>query len=439
MEFNGSSGVPVLTASNVSTSGGGTVVFESSGTLGASGGQIMLNGLNGSPITGNLGFMGGAYVAGNVIDVSGNSRNNYTWAKYSTTTGVAAFSSSDYSSFSNTPGSWSNTGTDNIDLTTNSLALSQSQSINSLRFDTNVSAFSLNNLQLNVAAMMSANNVTISSGVISTTNAALYIHNNEGMTIGSQLTGNFNLVITEDEPGQNSGFSLTNTLNNFVGSIYINNAYATYSADNRWGPTTNVMYLDGATLVGSSNPTVNRPIVILGGGAILSSGGNMTFAGPISGSGNINFPNSETVTLSSGGNSFSGVVTLQGPDGTSSDSSSSVVRTAAANVLGNNAAIVLQDDALLDLTNNGVSPGFNQTIGSLEDSGDIKLGSATITVGSRNAESVYLGTIYGTGGVTKTGSALWIIGNVQQYTGATNITGGTLQLYTGGGAVQQRP
>jgi autotransporter-associated beta strand protein len=110
------------------------------------------------------------------------------------------------------------------------------------------------------------------------------------------------------------------------------------------------------------------------------------------------------------------------------------LRTANANVLGNNAAFRLEAEAVLDLTNGGASAGFSQAIGSLEGDGEIRLGSATLTVGGRNAEAAYMGIIWGSGNVTKTGSATWVLGNAQQYTGATTINGGTLRLITQGGA-----
>ena len=62
----------------------------------------------------------------------------------------------------------------------------------------------------------------------------------------------------------------------------------------------------------------------------------------------------------------------------------------------------------------------------------IQLGTATLTVGNSSAASVatFYGSLRGTGGLTKGGASTQILAGANSYTGATNVTKGTLQFGT---------
>jgi len=85
--------------------------------------------------------------------------------------------------------------------------------------------------------------------------------------------------------------------------------------------------------------------------------------------------------------------------------------------------------SLLDLA------GFDTTVGSLHHNdvgGDIELGTATLTIGGARPSASFTGAIHGSGGLIKTGAGEQILGGLNDYTGATLISGGTLRLIDGG-------
>src|SRR5439155_15465515 len=77
--------------------------------------------------------------------------------------------------------------------------------------------------------------------------------------------------------------------------------------------------------------------------------------------------------------------------------------------------------AILDLAS------FNQTIGSLAGAGNVALGSATLTTGNDGTSTTFLGTISGSGGLTKVGGGILTLNAANTYIGPTEINAGTLQ------------
>jgi fibronectin-binding autotransporter adhesin len=76
--------------------------------------------------------------------------------------------------------------------------------------------------------------------------------------------------------------------------------------------------------------------------------------------------------------------------------------------------------------------GFDTTFGSLVGDGEVRLGTALLTVGGDNSNFEFDGVITGAGGVTKTGTGiLWLTG-AHTYTGLTTISDGWLALASGG-------
>jgi autotransporter-associated beta strand protein len=74
--------------------------------------------------------------------------------------------------------------------------------------------------------------------------------------------------------------------------------------------------------------------------------------------------------------------------------------------------------------------GVNQTIGSLEDGvgggGVVQLGAGTLTTGGSNVATAFSGSMLGTGGLTKTGTAAFALSGINSHTGPTTIDDGTL-------------
>lgn len=123
-------------------------------------------------------------------------------------------------------------------------------------------------------------------------------------------------------------------------------------------------------------------------------------------------------TLVTIGNSSSAVDQFNITDGT-------LLINSASN-LGTDADVSLDSStSKLDLN------GFDVNIRNLTGSGSVVTGGATLTFG-RSTNSVFSGVISGAGGVTKDQAGVHQLTGVNTYTGATNITAGTLQLGTGG-------
>ena len=74
----------------------------------------------------------------------------------------------------------------------------------------------------------------------------------------------------------------------------------------------------------------------------------------------------------------------------------------------------------------GLTLGGNETFGSLAGAANVSLGGNTLSVGSANTSTVYTGTLSGAGGLTKVGNGVFTLANVNTYSGATNISSGTV-------------
>lgn len=151
---------------------------------------------------------------------------------------------------------------------------------------------------------------------------------------------------------------------------------------------------------------------------VFNRAGIVSYNGAISGTGSVIKQGSGTLVLS-GTSSYSGGTTIN--DG--------VLQVEVADALPTGTAVTLADanGVLFRLTN------FDQTIASLDGGGplggNVDLGNATLTVGSDN-DSTYGGVISGDGSLTKVGSGALILTGKSTYTGATNISTGTLQMGT---------
>lgn len=123
-------------------------------------------------------------------------------------------------------------------------------------------------------------------------------------------------------------------------------------------------------------------------------------------------------------NTYSGNTTIGGGN----------IKLGVANALPANSSVVMNPasgTAKLDLT------GFSTVINGLNNSGagtsivDNSTGSATLTVGNNNADSVFGGSIRNTGGtlnLTKAGTGILNLTASNSYSGKTILTGGTLVI-----------
>jgi len=106
------------------------------------------------------------------------------------------------------------------------------------------------------------------------------------------------------------------------------------------------------------------------------------------------------------------------------------------NQIGDMVAVTLNRSGVLELG------GFHDTIGSLAGTGNVTLGSGTLSVGANNSSTVFSGVISGTGSLVKTGLAALTLTGTNTYTGITTNLAGSLLVngrLNGSPVVQVRP
>ncbi|MFQ0812354.1 hypothetical protein AVM02_03015 [Brucella anthropi] len=139
-----------------------------------------------------------------------------------------------------------------------------------------------------------------------------------------------------------------------------------------------------------------------------SQGVHSTFAGAISGIGEVIQQGSDVLTLS-GQNTFTGGLTVK---------SGGVAAGVDGTVFGTG-TVTLSAGTTLDLANHQV------TSGALSGAGMVRLGSGTLTLATDQSAS-FSGVIEGTGGLTKSGTGTETLLGANSYTGQTTVSGGTL-------------
>jgi autotransporter-associated beta strand protein len=137
---------------------------------------------------------------------------------------------------------------------------------------------------------------------------------------------------------------------------------------------------------------------------------SMTFGGVISGTGVVNQIGAGT-TILTGANTYSGATTID----------AGTLQAGAMNAFSPASEFTIASGATLNLA------GFDQTIGSLEGTGNVTLGTAELTVGGDNASTTFSGTISGNGGsLIKAGSGVLTLTGINSFTGPTNVNVGAL-------------
>jgi fibronectin-binding autotransporter adhesin len=184
------------------------------------------------------------------------------------------------------------------------------------------------------------------------------------------------------------------------------------------------------TLADTASLTVNTGRLSIGGSdtvaSLAGSGGTIdiasvatltagnasstSYAGSITGSGNLTKVGSGTFTLSAA-SSYTGTTTV----------SAGRLSLAAANLLSDSSAVTGTAGAVFAL-------GGNETIGSLAGSLDVALGSSTLTAGGNGQSTTYSGGISGSGGFSKVGGGTLQLAGPNTYAGLTSVIDGGLRL-----------
>src|SRR5262249_8987501 len=153
-------------------------------------------------------------------------------------------------------------------------------------------------------------------------------------------------------------------------------------------------------------------VFTVGVGSALDLNGPITSPSADNG---LDFQGPGTLTLSDSANGYGGSTLIN--EGT--------LVLGATNTVPASSAVEVGLGATFDL------PGFNDTIGSLSDApsgaGNVHLGGNTLTTGGNNASTTFNGFFgTGTGGLSKVGTGTFTAPAFWDYSGPTNIVGGTL-------------
>ncbi|MEI6077925.1 MAG: autotransporter-associated beta strand repeat-containing protein, partial [Verrucomicrobiota bacterium] len=226
-----------------------------------------------------------------------------------------------------------------------------------------------------------------------------------------------------------------NNANTFPGGISI--FAGTVNVGNNAALGTGTVTLNGGTLQNSAGLTgVTNPIAIGSGGGTITLGqaNNITFTGPLSGSGNLTIAPPvgylASLYLSFSTNTASGTITIPNSSG-----NNQIVTRFGAATAGSAAAAWSIGGA----GDRGTTFDFGAgtiSFGSLSGSGLIQgnsSGTHTMSVGALNANSTFSGTIKDTTGnvaLTKVGTGTLRLTGANTYSGQTTVSNGELVVST---------
>ena len=202
------------------------------------------------------------------------------------------------------------------------------------------------------------------------------------------------------------------------------------------GSTSN--YIGISMAAGAASHTVNAPVKLVAaqswvnnstagtltiGGTVDNNGalltvagaGNTTVSGAMSGAGGLTKAGGGTLTLTAA-NTHSGDTTA----------------AAGALVIGHQQALQYSTLAMNAADTGTVSFSVPAaTLGGLKGTRNLNLGTATVSVGNNNTDTVYSGDLSGGNGLTKVGSGVLTLNGTNTYSGPTIISNGTLRLPAG--------
>ncbi|MCP3386629.1 MULTISPECIES: autotransporter domain-containing protein [unclassified Bradyrhizobium] len=222
----------------------------------------------------------------------------------------------------------------------------------------------------------------------------------------------------------NGGTLTLSSANTYSGGTTINEG-STLVVGNAQALGTGTLTLNGGatgvTVTFNGSYTIANNIAATGDPIYnVITGSTVNLTGVLSGSGDV-------VVNEAGGYAgtliLSGVNTYTGP--TTVDAGT--LQAGSTSAFGNNSSVTVASGALLDLA------GFSNAIGSLAGAGTVTNsgGAATLTAGGDTTSTVFSGTIQdGAGSIalTKAGTGLLLLSGSNTYSGATIVSGGTLQV-----------
>ncbi len=157
-------------------------------------------------------------------------------------------------------------------------------------------------------------------------------------------------------------------------------------------------------------------MMVTGAGNCGPDNGNLLISGNVLGNCGITKQGEGRLKLS-GVNTYTGMTTIQ----------SGVFQAGAVNTFSPNSKVMIANTSGVVFDLNNFDNGIANLSGGGNLGGNINLGTATLTLGDE-CDAVYAGAIFGTGGLTKMGSGIFVLsGNTSTYSGVTMIQEGTFQ------------
>lgn len=277
--------------------------------------------------------------------------------------------------------------------------------------------FDLNNISDAINGLSGSGDVTLGSGTL-TVGAG-----DGGGTFAGTISGAGSLVkIGAGTQSLRTKIVGEDTFpNTYAGGTEINGGALDIEDDENLGEADGPLSFDGGTLQvsGEGNVSTNRLVTLNAGGGTVSTVGedaSVAFNNIITGPGSLTKNGQGQATLAAA-NTYAGNTTINGgrlrlsDSGQIPDTSSVVVE--ASGTMGEG----------LDLNN------IDDAIDGLAGTGDVILGSATLTLGATGGSGEFAGRISGTGGIVKTGGGSQVFSGVAKtYAGGTAINGGVLEI-----------
>jgi autotransporter-associated beta strand protein len=248
---------------------------------------------------------------------------------------------------------------------------------------------------------------------------------------------------------------LTNT-NTFTGSVLVQKGNVIFQSSRPFGAPTNVVTLGQAgqgsvAALSLSNSVIENPFIIasgtggtvtlgcfgngsplytgtltLNGSVSLHSAGDMTFSNTISGAGGVTKTGPAILALD-GSNTFTGDTNLSAGNGSLLLHNANALQNSTLNYTGG--AVVFGPVTSRAFTFGGLTGSAGITLR------DQSSNAVALTVGNNNQTTTYSGTLAGAGSLVKVGIGVLTLSGASNYTGATTINRGTLEVANNGTTV----
>ena len=246
-----------------------------------------------------------------------------------------------------------------------------------------------------------------------------------GVALSGDITGTGGLTVRAGSMVTLSGS------NDYTGPTHLESGILRISSNEALNSTTALTVDAGATLEIDGFMRQVSVGSIAGDGLIRGTGGalqflvwgsdntNTTFGGTVDGDTIFASKQGTGTTTLTGENDFQSFVVNEG-----------TIKMGAGGVLGARTDLSLFGTAKLDLDGNSIT--IDSLIG--EATAQVSLGSGTLTLDHASGAIHYFGAIEGTGGIVKEGAGTQILAGNNDFTGASSVDEGTLQIGAGADA-----